>query len=629
MGKKSFFEELKKRNLYKVAIVYAITGWVMVQVAAIATDAFAAPPWVLKVIILILLLGFPVALIFVWAFEVTPEGIKRQKDVDESKSIAHHTAKKLNYWIIGLLSSVVIFLVVDKVWLKTESVVTQVSAASAAPSVAVLPFDDFSKKGDQQWFANGLTEELLNSLARLEGLKVAARTSSFQFKDTNIPIVEIADSLGVRYVVEGSVRRAGNDMRITAQLIRAEDGFHLWSKTYKRKVKDVFKVQKDIAENIAAALNIYLDEEARNKMFRFGTRSVDAYEAYLKGRGHYDDLHFGSNSEKELGHELFVQAEPWFKKAIELDPDFAAPYYYMADPYTHYLMNYPAGKLDTLSRQEAKNRILHYFDQAINYTEDQALKFMYKLERTFLSDNWSRLPHLIQKLKTNPDVIRPYTMINGGWTTSFLASIGHAKLQYKLNSKALKRDPLDRNLQGTRLKALSQFANYDRVIAAANSYASNYPVNLNNQKFFLNLKASRFKKADSLAWIMTTSPTDTISRPIHPLNIMLQAARGNVEQARKNFKNFPNKKIKNTLNGAIIHYAVGNIKKANKIAAKADSSAFGPQKLLLTANNFFGILPFQLKATPNLARLLKQAGVEVEMRPFGNIAFPTIVQKDV
>lgn len=629
MGKKSFFDELKERNIYKVAVAYAVTGWVIVQLAAVATDAFAAPPWVLKIIIVALLLGFPVAIIFAWAFEITPDGIKRQEEVLDSESINYETGKKLYFGIIGLLCIVVLFFVVDRFWLKTESVAAQLSKTSVIPSVAVLPFDDFSKEGNQEWFANGLTEELLNSLARLEGLHVAARTSSFQFKKSGLPIIEIADSLGVQYIVEGSVRRAGNDMRITAQLIRAKDGYHMWSKTYKQKVNDVFKVQKDISKSIAAALDIYLDKEAREKMFQFGTHSVEAYEAYLKGRAEYDKIHLTKILPDSITYKLFTKATPWFKKAITIDPGFAVPYYYLSDPYSHYLMNYSKSKVDSLSRETAQKRMLGYFKQAIIHTEDDALRLMYKLDRTFLSDDWSELPQLIKKVKNNPNFIRPYIMMDGGWTKSLLLFTGHAKLMYKLASKALKRDPLDKSLERERTIALCYFAGLDRVIPALDSLNTDLPININNIKHFLYIKTSHFEKADSIAWVMTTSAADTVSSPYNPVNIIRQAARGDVKEARKHFKRLAVQIKQPTFGLSMFYYAVGNVMKANNMAAKLDSVALGPQKLLVYSNGYLGYLPFQVKATPNLAKLLKQANVKVEMRPFGKIEMPAIIQKEL
>ncbi|HET6527390.1 MAG TPA: hypothetical protein VFG39_01430 [Balneolaceae bacterium] len=616
---KSFFNELKRRNIYKVAIAYGITGWVIVQMASIAADAFGAPGWVMKMIITVVLLGFPVAIILAWAFEITPNGIKRTQETPGTKSF--QGGKKLKYGFICLLAAGALFLLSNKLWLTKTSVASEVQPTTTAiPSVAVLPFEDFSKEGNQEWFADGLTEEILNSLARLQGLKVAARTSSFHFKNTNLPIPQIADTLGVDHIVEGSVRRVGDDMRITAQLIRAEDGFHLWSKTYKRKVDDVFEVQEDISENIATALDIYLDEQKREKMFAFGTHNVDAYEAYLKGRNIYEELHQVSGRLDEL-FELTV---PWFTKAIQLDPDFAAPYYYLNDPYVHYILNYPENKVDTLTVEKAQERMLYYLKQAIEYTKDPGLRLMYRFERTFLSENWSEIPELVQQLKESANAQRAFAMLGGGWTGTLLSITGHAKLQYEVSNKALKLDPLDLGLTASRIQALICFASLDSVMQAINEFKlkGQYAAEISYVEFFVYLRDGQIEKAGLVA-----QNSNGIKRIMY--NVLLRAVRGNEAEAISGFETFP-KEFKNSFSSALIHYALGNIEKANSLAARLDSTAFGPIKLLKASAVYtVGILPFELKATPNLAARLQEAGVEVKPVQWGSVTFPQIVQKEM
>lgn len=618
---KSLFKELKKRNIYKVAVAYGITGWLIVQMASIATGAFGAPDWVMKMIITVVLLGFPVAIILAWAFEITPNGIRRTLETSETESNTSNAGQKLKYGIICLLAVGALFLLSDKLWLTNPSVASEVQTAIAEiPSVAVLPFEDFSKEGNQEWFSDGLTEEILNSLARLQGLKVAARTSSFHFKNTNLPIPQIADTLGVDHIVEGSVRRVGDDMRITAQLIRADDGFHLWSKTYKRKVDDVFEVQEDISENIATALNVYLDEQKREKMFALGTRNVDAYEAYLKGRNIYEELHQAPGRMDEL-FELTV---PWFTKAIQLDPGFATPYYYLNDPYVHYILNYPKSKVDTLTVEKAQQRMLYYLHQAVEHTKDSGLRLMYRFERTFLSENWSGIPALVQQLKESANAQRAFAMLGGGWTQTFLNMVGYAKLQYEVSNKALQLDPLDLALTASRIQALVSFASVDSVLQAINGFPlkAQYAAQILHVKFFVYLRAGQIEKAASVA-----QNSNGTARMMY--KVLLQAVRGNKTEAASAFETFP-QKFKNSFSSAFLYYALGNIEKANSLATRIDSTAFGPLKLLRASASYTGnILPFQLKATPNLAARLQEAGVEVKPVQWGSVTFPRIVQKQM
>jgi TolB-like protein len=231
----------------RVGIAYVLLGWVVLQGADFLLDLIGAPEWVIRAMAVLGLVGLPFALFFAWAFEMTPEGIKRDAEVDRSRSIASQTGQRLNAVIIGLLAAAVV----------------QAPAEPTGSSVAVLPFVAMSRGEDDEYFADGMTEEILNSLAQLPELLVTARTSAFQFKDQDVPVQDIASRLGVQHIVAGSVRRAGERVRVTAQLIRAADGVHLWSNAYDRTPEDVLTVQEEIAESIAAALDVVLDDAKR------------------------------------------------------------------------------------------------------------------------------------------------------------------------------------------------------------------------------------------------------------------------------------------------------------------------------------------------------------------------------
>ena len=250
------FQELKRRNVFRVGLAYLAVAWLVLQAADIVLENINAPEWVMQALMLFMVIGFPVALVFAWAFEVTPEGIKPESEVDRSESITQQTGQKLNRTIIVVLVVAVGFLLVDKFLLDSKAP----DVAATEKSVAVLPFVAMSSGEDDEYFADGLTEEILNSLTRVPELLVTARTSAFHFKGLDVPIPDIAEALGVAHVVEGSVRRDGDRLRVTAQLIRANDGFHLWSKNYDRETADTFGVQTDIAEEISSALGIVLDD---------------------------------------------------------------------------------------------------------------------------------------------------------------------------------------------------------------------------------------------------------------------------------------------------------------------------------------------------------------------------------
>lgn len=264
----SLLEELKRRNVVRVGFAYTVIAWLLAQVAEFAFEAFGAPEWALKALIIVLLLGLPLVLIFAWAFEMTPEGIKLEKDVDRSQSITPQTGKKLErITIIGLV--LVIVVIVAERYVSSPAPTEPAAIAEAEDatameevvtpgiddkSIAVLPFVSMTAAQEDEFFADGLSEELLNVLAQIDGLKVAGRTSSFYYKGKNEDLRGIAESLGVAHILEGSVRRSGNQIRVTAQLIKADDGFHLWSDTYDRADGNTFVIQDEIASSVADAL---------------------------------------------------------------------------------------------------------------------------------------------------------------------------------------------------------------------------------------------------------------------------------------------------------------------------------------------------------------------------------------
>jgi len=314
----SFFAELKRRNVVRVGVAYIIIGWLLAQVAEFAFDNFGAPDWVLKTFVVLLLLGLPIVLIFAWAFELTPEGLKREKDVDRSQSITPQTARKLNKLTFVLMALAIVYFAVDKFVLNSapeaqpETATADVSA-ELQQSIAVLPFVDMSPSKDQEYFTDGLTENLLNALAQLSDLRVAGRTSSFAFKDRNEDLRNIGEQLGVAHILEGSVQKSGVKIRITAQLINAEDGYHLWSRTYDRTLDDIFAVQDEIAGEVAKAMRVTLLGYGGEAQQSVSQNTGSAYNDYLKG-------HHEANRGNLQGHE---QAIIDFQRALQQDPNLA------------------------------------------------------------------------------------------------------------------------------------------------------------------------------------------------------------------------------------------------------------------------------------------------------------------
>jgi len=302
----SFFDELKRRNVIRVGIAYVIGAWALAQVAEFAVDNFGAPQWALQTFVVFLILGLPVALFLTWAFELTPEGIKRDVDVDRDAGSIHQQRRKLDIVIIAVLSVALIVLLV-KEFVFVPGVGGDEVAATDRRSIAVLPFQNMSDDNDN--FADGLTEEILNVLVKNRQLRVAGRTSAFAFKGKNPSAAEVGESLNVDHYLEGSVRRSGNTLRVTAQLINVDDGFHAWSETYDREMADIFDIQDDIARQISRQLDIRLSPEATRY-----TDNVDAYALYV------EVLPYIANNDDP---NLIEIAGDLLDRALSLDPDFA------------------------------------------------------------------------------------------------------------------------------------------------------------------------------------------------------------------------------------------------------------------------------------------------------------------
>src|SRR5438034_987081 len=256
----NFFSELKRRNVIRFAGLYLVGSWLLVQVASTVLPMFGAPEWLPRSVVILLALGFLPALIFSWVFELTPEGLKRDEDVKPEESIAPQTARRMNRTIIAVLVLALGYFAFDKFVLapRRAAVPSESSSSISSQSIAVLPFVNMSSDKEQDYFSDGLSEELLNQLAQIPQLRVIARTSSFSFKGKEIDVATIARTLNVANVLEGSVRKSANTLRVTAQLIRASDSSHLWSETYDRHLTDVFKVQDEIAGKVVAALKVTL-----------------------------------------------------------------------------------------------------------------------------------------------------------------------------------------------------------------------------------------------------------------------------------------------------------------------------------------------------------------------------------
>src|ERR1043166_5707157 len=300
-----FFAELKRRNVYKVAIAYAIVAWLLIQAGSILFPTFEAPPWVMKVFVALIVLGFPIAIILAWAFELTPEGIKRAEVADARRE--HSRGGAWAYIaVIGVALSIALFFVSRYTVRKPEG------TAPTEKSIAVLPFENLSEDKANAYFADGIQDEILTRLSKITDLKVISRTSTQKYKTAPANLREIAQQLGVANVLEGSVQKAADQVRVSVQLINALNDSHTWAETYDRKLIDIFQVESDVAQKIATALQAKLTGSEKAAISNRGTENPQAYEAYLRAIA----LRSSQSKEDE------ARAIEFCRQAVALDPKF-------------------------------------------------------------------------------------------------------------------------------------------------------------------------------------------------------------------------------------------------------------------------------------------------------------------
>jgi TolB-like protein/Tfp pilus assembly protein PilF len=306
--KRRLLAELQRRNVIRAAVLYIGVVWALSQGAAQLLPVFDVPTWAVRWFIVAAVVGFPFWIAFAWFYEFTPEGLRRESEVEPHESLTHHTGRKLDFAIIGVLAVAVVLLVTDRFVLH-HGVNEEASVAAPAMSLAVLPFANLSSDKEQEYFADGISEELLNLLAKAQPLQVAARTSSFSFKGKQVGIAEIAKTLHVANVLEGSVRKAGDAVRITAQLIRAGDGYEIWSQSWDRKVDDIFAIQDEIAADVVKQLRVTLLGAAPKAR----TTDPEAYAQYLQA------VQLG----RQFTAEAFQQSDALYRKVLAIDPRYA------------------------------------------------------------------------------------------------------------------------------------------------------------------------------------------------------------------------------------------------------------------------------------------------------------------
>ncbi len=447
-----FIDELKRRNVFRVAIAYVILAWLLLQVSATLVPALHLPEWFQSAVALLLILGFPLALFFAWAFELTPEGLKKEKDVDRSRSITPVTGRKLNFAVIGLMAIALAYFTFDKYTTDAPQSIDDPVAVSTRPSIAVLPFANMSEDPNQEHFADGLTEELLNSLAALSDLRVISRTSSFSFKGRNAPIAEIAAALQVDHILEGSVRRAGNTIRVTAQLIETSSDSHLWSENYDRELNldNILEIQEEIAVKVVGALHLQLFPQVSKILATNGPANLKALDLFHDGMFYLRKIEIGEDDPETT----FNSAVQIFEASIAADPEWAPP-------------------------RAALGRVIHFYKDVGDIAENLRISKGHIMDAIRLDDGYgpaySSLGYILSIQGDFDGSMRAYERARSLGTDSswgraiLLTFLGRYDESIDAYQHAVTHDPLSTHVRYQLMEAYACAGRYAEAIDAANA----------------------------------------------------------------------------------------------------------------------------------------------------------------
>jgi TolB-like protein len=474
----SFFDELKRRNVIKVAIAYVVIGWLVSQVAEFATENFGAPEWVLKTFVVFLLLGLPLVLTFAWAFEMTPEGIKREKDVDRSQSITGKTGRKLDFTIIGVLVLVAGYFIYESRFAGNEDSSTvgamttsrtsdQESGSTSViepnpindNSIAVLPFANRSLQQEDEFFTDGIHDDLLTQLAKIRDLKVISRTSMMKYKDTELSIPDIARELGVSTILEGGVQRAGKRIRINAQLIDVSNDQHLWAETFDREMtmENIFDIQSEITRQIVTAVRGELTEAESQAISDIPTTSIAAYEAYLRART--------LDNSGEWSIENYIEALPLAERAVELDPRFAQAWSLLARIHGQFLwFGYDTSEERIKAMKKAVDMATLLAPDSPWSLEAQA-EYHYRVERDFES-SLRVLKQAHEAMPGNTDILERTAMTQ--------RRLGLMEESVSSNLQVLVLDPGNVSSARLAIETLSNMGEWDRLISLGTGWSEKF-----------------------------------------------------------------------------------------------------------------------------------------------------------
>jgi adenylate cyclase len=603
----SLFEELKRRNVFRVGAAYLVFAWLLVQLVETILPSFGYGDAAVRNVVIVLAVAFVPVLIIAWAFELTEQGFKRDREVERSGPGASISPRVLNRVLIVLLVVAVSFFTFDKLVLQRDLLDTGADVAEqavqpAAPvpadarSVAVLPFVAMSSGEDDEYFADGLTEEILNSLASLPELLVTARTSAFHFKGTDLPVPQIAETLGVAHVVEGSVRRSGERVRITAQLIRAQDGFHLWSQTYDRTLEDVFAVQEDIAQNIAEVLDVVLDEAAVARMRNAGIGNVEAFIAYQKGNEAFAQAH------TDLEHivEGLDVANSYYEQVLAVAPRLLEARLRYADLASHQLFELAAGYRAEAWPGEARatlEELAETYSKGWEHARPGPERAVLEVERMLFDDNWRGLASKLD------EALAGDACVAGNWIYQLGLPFERAEATARQLLTNLGCDPMSGVPRMTLVQALIWAGDPQaalEVIREAEALGVTIPFG-RTMRLVSTLAAGGYDGE---------SATPVPDGYLYGFDdrLLVEASVGDADRARRMAADYIADPGADGFSLMVAAAAVGDRETANANAAAIDARAGGPFLLAIGSEMCFCGAPFDLDATPNFKARLDESG---------------------
>jgi adenylate cyclase len=603
-GGRSFWTELKRRKVVRVVVVYAATAFVVLQAADLLAKGLGLPAWLFPTVTVLVVLGFPVALVLGWALELTPDGVRITPAAATDRDAAPPSlVGRGTLLIAGVL--VVLGVGIGTGWFlrptgsqadRGDSLVSMglsaVPASWGEHSVAVLPFANLSDDPEQGYFADGLSEEIRNQVAQVQEIRVLDRTSSFASRGGELDARGLGQRLGVTHVLDGSVRRAGDRLRVIAQLVRTEDGTQIWSQSYDGGMGDVFVIQDDVAASVVRALEVVLDEPTRERMQRVGVRNVDAFIAFQRGLEAYGQAHLTG----DLGPPM-QEANRHFEEAIRLVPDFAMAWFQSADLYQHIVLD---GSADDPRLGDARREVLIRLDEAFRHARDPAVRMFVDVDRVLFSDDWTPLDARVRRALAFEGCPFPIWIQN---LIPFYAS----EETLALWTRRAACDPDNVLAYGMKASVLGAMGRSEEALALLEHAAGLHGDSpyLRTFRFTALLQLRRTDDAREL--VRDVSLENPILGPY--AHVMLPAAEADLAGARANMEKIlgQGRGVPAFLLAAAA--TTGDRALVNRLASEADARPAGPFLLVFSALVCGCGAPFDLEATPNLRARLGESGL--------------------